>query len=84
MQRRDFLQTLPAAALAAAPAPRRNVLLLMSDEHNPFFSQPYGHPFVTTPNLAKLAQRGTVFQNAYCPSPLCLPAFVPRPNNGCA
>lgn len=74
MQRRDFLQTLPAAALAAAPAPRRNVLLLMSDEHNPFFSQPYGHSFVSTPNMAKLAQRGTVFQNAYCPSPLCLPS----------
>lgn len=60
--------------MAAAQAPRHNVLLLLSDEHNPFFSQPYGHSFVSTPNMAKLAQRGTVFQNAYCPSPLCLPS----------
>ncbi|WP_321475246.1 sulfatase-like hydrolase/transferase [uncultured Paludibaculum sp.] len=74
MQRREFLQTLPAAALGAAPAARHNVLLLLSDEHNPLYSEPYGHPFVATPNMAKLARRGTVFQNAYCPSPLCLPS----------
>lgn len=71
MRRREFLGTLPAAAMAAE---RYNVLLLLSDEHNPKFSEPYGHPFVSTPNMAKLAQRGTVFENAYCPSPLCLPS----------
>lgn len=51
----------------------------MSDEHNPFYSSPYGHAFVHTPNMQKLADMGTLFQNAYCPSPLCLPsrsAFV--------
>ncbi|MBI4892994.1 MAG: sulfatase-like hydrolase/transferase [Acidobacteria bacterium] len=72
--RRQFLQTLPAAAALAPPARRPNVLVLMSDEHNPFFSQPYGHPFVSTPNMQRLARLGTVFSNAYCPSPLCLPS----------
>ena len=51
-----------------------NIVVLMSDEHNPRFSSVYGHPFVRTPNMARLAQRGTVFENAYCPSPLCVPA----------
>lgn len=70
--RRQFLNVLPAATLA--PPRRSNVLVLMSDEHNPFISQPYGHPFVETPNMKRLAQMGTVFTNAYCPSPLCLPS----------
>ena len=51
-----------------------NVLLLMSDEHNPRYSSTYGHPFVRTPNLDRLAERGTVYENAYCPSPLCVPS----------
>lgn len=50
-----------------------NVVLLMADEHNPFISSVYGHPFVQTPNMERLASEGTVFQNAYCASPLCLP-----------
>ena len=51
-----------------------NVVLLMSDEHNPFVSSVHGHEKVLTPNLDRLARNGTVFENAYCPSPLCLPA----------
>ncbi len=51
-----------------------NVLIFMSDEHNPLVSSVYGHPLVQTPNMERLAARGTVFQHAYCPSPLCLPS----------
>ncbi|MCD6520273.1 MAG: sulfatase-like hydrolase/transferase [Anaerolineae bacterium] len=51
-----------------------NVLLFLSDEHNPRFSSPYGHPFIQTPNMEWLAQQGTIFENAYCPSPLCMPS----------
>ncbi len=50
-----------------------NFIYVMSDEHNPFVSSIYGHPSVHTPNMARLAERGTVFENTYCPSPLCLP-----------
>lgn len=56
------------------PAKRPNVLVLLSDEHNPRFSQPYGHPFLQTPNLQRLAESGVTFENAYTPSPLCVPA----------
>lgn len=51
-----------------------NVVLLMSDEHNPRYASVYGHPYVSTPNLDRLAEQGTVYENAYCPSPLCVPS----------
>lgn len=51
-----------------------NVLVYMSDEHNPKFSSVYGHRLVQTPNMERLAAQGTVYENAYCPSPLCLPS----------
>ncbi len=34
-----------------------------------------GHPAARlTPNVHKLAARGTVFERAYTPSPICVPA----------
>jgi choline-sulfatase len=46
----------------------------MSDEHNPKYCSVYGHKVVQTPNMEKLANRGTVFSNAYCLSPFCTPS----------
>ena len=51
-----------------------NTIIFMSDEHNPLYSAPYGQPRVQTPNMTRLAEEGTLFRNAYCPSPLCLPS----------
>ncbi len=51
-----------------------NVLLLISDEHNPVYSSVYGHPFVLTPAMKSLADNGVTYENAYCPSPLCTPS----------
>ncbi|MEQ4206904.1 sulfatase-like hydrolase/transferase [Actinopolymorpha sp. B9G3] len=51
-----------------------NVLILKDDEHGPRIASTAGHPFVQTPNLDRLAARGVVFENAYCPSPLCCPS----------
>ena len=34
----------------------------------------YGHPTVQAPHMTRLAARGTLFENAYCASPLCSPA----------
>ncbi len=33
-----------------------------------------GHPLVETPNIDRLAERGVVFETAYCASPVCSPA----------
>src|SRR5438046_8144489 len=51
-----------------------NLLVLMSDEHNPKFLGAAGHPFIATPNLDALAARGTRFSSAYTTCPICVPA----------
>jgi choline-sulfatase len=51
-----------------------NVLVLMSDQHVPFASGAYGSEIVRTPHLDRLAERGTVFDAAYCNSPICVPS----------
>ena len=51
-----------------------NVLVLMSDEHNPKYLGAAEHPFIATPNLDALAARGTRFSSAYTTCPICVPA----------
>jgi choline-sulfatase len=51
-----------------------NVLVFMSDEHNPKFASVYGHPRLDTPNMERLAATGVTYEAAYCPSPLCSPS----------
>lgn len=53
---------------------RRNTIIIMSDEHDPRIMGCAGHPLVRTPNLDALAGRGVRFNNAYTPSPICVPA----------
>lgn len=54
-----------------APA---NLVVLMSDQHNRRMSGCYGHAVVRTPRLDALAASGTVFDAAYCNSPICVPS----------
>ncbi len=53
---------------------RRNLVILLSDEHDPRYMGSSGHPFIKTPNLDRLAARGRRFSNATTPSPICVPA----------
>ena len=52
----------------------RNMLFIMSDEHNPRVLGCGGHPIIQTPNLDRLAVRGVRFTDAYCNSPICVPS----------
>ncbi len=52
----------------------KNLLLIVSDEHNPKAMGFAGHPEVKTPHLDRLAAGGTCFTNATCASPICVPA----------
>ena len=52
---------------------RPNILFLMSDEHRPDVTGFEGNEIVRTPVLDELAATGTVFRNAYTPSPICVP-----------
>ncbi len=59
---------------AESDAGQPNILVVMSDEHAPMFSSAYGHSFVRTPNMDRLADEGTTFDAAYCNAPLCVPS----------
>lgn len=53
---------------------RPNILFLMTDQHRFDLLGYAGNKVVRTPNLDKLSQRAVIFNNAYTPSPICIPA----------
>jgi arylsulfatase A-like enzyme len=61
-----------AAALPAAERP--NVLFLAVDDLNDWVGCMGGHPDARTPNIDRLASRGTLFSNAHCQAPICGPS----------
>jgi choline-sulfatase len=80
LTRRDYL--LGQTALAAAPGAgqpvdssqsRPNVLWIMTDEHRPDSLGCFGSRWARTPNLDRVAQRGTVFHECHVQSPVCVP-----------
>lgn len=52
----------------------KNLIIFMSDGHDPRYLGSAGHPLMHTPALDRLADRGTRFSNAYTPCPICVPA----------
>jgi choline-sulfatase len=60
------------APSTAADAP--NLLFLFSDQHARRVAGCYGDASGATPHLDGLAAEGVVFDNVYCPSPLCVPS----------
>ena len=59
--------------LAATPA-RPNILFIAIDDQNDWIGHLGAHSLAKTPNLDRLAARGTSFLNAHCQSPLCNPS----------
>ena len=55
---------------------RPNVLVVMSDQMKATASHLYGNPFCETPAMERLAGEGVLFQHAFTPHPLCVPARV--------
>jgi choline-sulfatase len=51
-----------------------NILIFMVDQLSSFVLNQYGGSVCKTPNIDALAKRGVVFENAYCPYPLCAPS----------
>lgn len=93
--RRRFLHTFGAAVASLALAPlggaggsaisrpgarRRNVILIVSDEHQAAVCGCYGSPvrrvdgLSPTPHIDALAASGVRFDSMYCPAPLCAPS----------
>ncbi len=82
--RREFISTgLKAGAavfttslfpsLNVASNTEYNVLFIMVDDLRPLLGC-YGHSEMHTPNIDSIAERGTVFNRAYCQFPLCSPS----------
>jgi choline-sulfatase len=51
-----------------------NIILFMVDQLTSFALKAYGGSVCKTPHIDALAERAMVFENAYCPYPLCAPS----------
>ncbi len=73
--RRNFLCSAAAAATACAAetAARPNILWLTCEDIGPHLGA-YGDRYADTPNLDRLAQRSTLYRNAWSNAPVCAPA----------
>ncbi|HEY2252612.1 MAG TPA: sulfatase-like hydrolase/transferase [Planctomycetaceae bacterium] len=71
----SLLHTATAAAGTDqnAPARRPNILWLSSEDHGPHLGC-YGDKFATTPNIDRLAAKGTIYLHCWSCAPVCAPA----------
>jgi choline-sulfatase len=77
MTRRNLLSTAFAGAIAPrlfAAGARKNVLLLMSDQHKRDCLGIAGDRVARTPHLDVLGRDSVRFTNAYCSNPVCTPS----------
>ena len=64
------LSSPPPSAAAEPP----NIVLIAIDDLNDWVGCLDGHPQAKTPNIDRLAARGTLFTNAHCQAPICGPS----------
>ena len=53
---------------------RPNIIYIMTDDQTVNQMSCYGHPFLNTPNLDRIANEGTRFSNCFCTNSLCAPS----------
>ena len=59
---------------ASKPSATPNLLFIAIDDLNDWVGCLGGHPQARTPNIDRLAKRGTFFVNAHCQGPICGPS----------
>ena len=70
-----FALIIAAAELASLNAAEKpNVLFIAIDDLNDWIGVLGGHPQSRTPNIDRLAKRGTLFSNCHCAAPACNPS----------
>src|SRR5512141_2387082 len=60
--------------LSAAPPPRPNVLVILTDDQRWDAMSCAGHPLLKTPNIDRLAAEGARFANMFVTTSLCSPS----------
>ena len=84
LTRRDFLATVSAGigvsvagssllAQETKPAPRPNILWIVSEDNNPYLGA-YGDTVARTPTLDALANKGILYEHCYSQAPVCAPS----------
>lgn len=59
---------------AAKTKDKPNMVIFIADDHGCSQSEPYGDPFVKTPNMQKMAEEGMAFDRAFIASPASGPS----------
>lgn len=70
----SFAFTLFTSVIARAQTSKPNVIVIYTDDQGSLDLNIYGAKDLATPNLDKLARRGTRFSNFYSASPICSPS----------
>ena len=65
-----------SASAQTAAAPRPNIVFIIADDMGYADVSCYGRPDLSTPNIDRIAQRGTRFTQAYANSPVCTASRV--------
>ena len=63
-----------AAAASEGKSSRPNIIFFFTDDHGWRDSEPYGNPYIKTPNITRLAKESMQFMHAYAASPTCSPS----------
>lgn len=71
------LLAVTASGYAAETAVRKpNILFIVVDDLNDWIGCLGGHPDTQTPNMDRLAARGTLFTSAHCQGTMCTPSRI--------
>ncbi|MBK5292237.1 MAG: sulfatase [Acidobacteriia bacterium] len=72
--RRKFLAAAAAPAILRSQSSRRpNILFAIADDQSFPHTGAMGDRVVKTPHFDRVAERGVLFKNAFCPAPQCSP-----------
>ena len=88
IQRREFIKLSGAAGAGLATSPlaqaasvhgstvasRPNIVIFLTDDHGQWAQHAYGNSELKTPNMDRLARRGTRMTQAFTTCPVCSPA----------
>ncbi len=64
----------PIKLQAQVTPEKPNIIFIVADDLNDYIEDLNGNSQITTPNISRIADNGTLFTNAFCSSPLCCPS----------